>query len=111
MSRTSMSPHPAAAVILIVLSLHALSQTTPGPPGAETFDWMDNTLKPSERNNTLTHYPTARPYVKQWIDESINPYHSETVEHFSHDGCRVTFHIEMVDNDMGLLLGKVFYYH
>lgn len=106
-----MSRHTTAVFIIMLLSLRVLSQTAPVPPLAETFDWMDNTLKPSERNNSFSHYPTARPYAKQWIDESIDPYHSETIEHFSHDGCRVTFNIEMVDNDMGLLLGKVFYYH
>jgi len=97
-------------VIIMLLSICVVSQTVPGPSLAETFEWMDNTLKPNERNNSFTHYPTARPYVKQWIDESIDPYHSETIENFSHDGCRITLHIEMVDNDMGLLLGKVFYY-
>ena len=76
----------------------------------DTFDWMTNTLKATEGNNTFTHHPTPRPYVKVWVDKEIDPYHTESIARFSHDGCRVTFDVEMVDNDMGSLLGKYFFY-
>jgi hypothetical protein len=94
-----------------MLRIPIFSQTAPTPSLAETFDWMANTLKPSERNNSFTHYPTPHKYVQKWIDEEINPFHRETIENFSHDGCRVTFEVEMVDNDMGFLLGKVFLFY
>ena len=100
----------AVTSILICFSGVGLySQTSPFL--AETFDWMANTLKPSEHNAVLVHRHTPRPYVKQWVDEEIDPYHSEAITKFSHDGCRVTFEVEIVDNDMGLLLGKVFFYN
>jgi hypothetical protein len=58
----------------------------------------------------IHHRPTARPYVKDWVDKQIDPYHTEMIAAFSHDGCRVTFDVEMDDNDMGFLLGKYFLY-
>jgi hypothetical protein len=104
-------------VVIIVLvtasSLMMQSQTVPrnSPSLEDTFDWMTNTLKRSEGNNTFTHRPTPRPYVKDWVDNQIDPYHTETIAEFSHDGCRVTFDVEMDDNDMGTLLGKYFLYY
>jgi hypothetical protein len=107
-----MSHHPlAVAIVTIVLAIPGWCQTTQGPSLTETFDWMANTLKASEGNTALTHRPTPRPYVKEWIDKQIDPYHTERITGFSHDGCRVTFDVEMIDNDMGFLLGKYFLYH
>jgi len=93
-----------------VIAVPVYCQTPASPSLTETFDWIANTLKSSEGNNSFTHFPTPRSYVKQWVDEEINPFHRETIENFSQDGCRVTFEVEMVDNDMGFLLGKVFYF-
>jgi hypothetical protein len=106
-----MSRHSLALIISLVFGVPAFCQTTPSPSLTETFDWMTNTLKPPEGNTTFTHRPTPRPYVKDWVDKEIDPYHTETIAGFSHDGCRVTFDVEMVDNDMGFLLGKYFLYY
>jgi hypothetical protein len=90
------------------ISLLALQAQTNSPSLTDTFDWMANTLKPTERNNVFTHRLTPRPYVKDWVDKEIDPYHTERISGFSHDGCRVTFNVEIIDNDMGMLLGKYF---
>jgi hypothetical protein len=111
MMMTTMSRHSLASIISLMLGVPVFCQTTPSPSMTETFDWMTNTLKLSEGNTTFTHRPTARPYVKDWLDKEIDPYHAETIEKFTHDGCRVTFEVEMIDNDMGFLLGKYFLYH
>jgi hypothetical protein len=97
--------------LAIFMSLPFSQAQETRPSLIETFDWMTNTLKPSEGNATFTHRPTARPYVKDWVDKQIDPYHTEMIAAFSHDGCRVTFDVEMDDNDMGFLLGKYFLYH
>jgi hypothetical protein len=73
---------------------------------SETFDWMTNTLRPSEGNSWYIHHPTPQPYPKDWVDKQINPYHQEIIRTFSHDSCKVTFVVSVIDNDMGLLLGK-----
>ena len=106
-----MSRHSLALIISLMLGVSPFCQTTPSPSLTGTFDWMANTLKPSEGNTTFTHRPTPRPYVKDWVDKEIDPYHTETIAGFSHEGCRVTFDVEMVDNDMGFLLGKYFLYY
>jgi hypothetical protein len=98
-------------LMLLLFLLPRLQAQANSPSLAETFEWIGNTLKPSEGNNTFTHRPTPRPYVKDWVDQEIDPYHTESIVGFSHDGCRVTFDVEMVDNDMGFLLGKYFLYH
>src|ERR1039458_3125056 len=98
------------ALVTAGFLLPMLQAQTNSPSLVDTFDWMANTLKPSEGNATFTHRPTPRPYVKDWVDKEIDPYHSESIAGFSHDGCRVTFDVEMVDNDMGFLLGKYFLY-
>lgn len=101
-----------SCVLLITIAVSYIpAQCQATPSVAETFGWMTNTLKPSEQNNVFTHRPTPRPYVKDWVDKDIDPYHTEAITKFSHDGCRVTFKVEMIDNDMGLLLGKVFFYN
>ena len=110
-SRTSMRHHPlTTTIITIVLAIPVWCQTKQSPSLMETFDWIANTLKPTEGNNAFTHRPTPRPYVKDWVDKEIDPYHNETIAGFSHDGCRIEFDVEMIDNDMGLLLGKYFFY-
>jgi hypothetical protein len=98
------------AMLVLVMDF-GISQTSAGPSLQQTFEWMANTLKPSERNTTFTHRPNPRPYVRDWVDKEIDPYHMERITKFSHDGCRVTFNVEMIDNDMGLLLGKTFFYN
>jgi hypothetical protein len=107
-----MSRHSLPFIIIyMMIGIPGWSQTAPSPSLTETFDWMANTLKPSERNNSFTHYPTPHPYVKEWVDKEIDPYHTERITGFSHDGCRIKFDVEIIDNDMGLLLGKYFFYH
>lgn len=107
--KESMSRHSLALIISLILGVPAFCQTTPSPSMTETFDWIANTLK--EGNTSFIHRPTPRPYVKDWVDKEIDPYHTETIAGFSHEGCRVTFNVEMVDNDMGFLLGKNFQYY
>jgi len=111
--RMTYDPHRPLVLVALVTTclLTTLQAQTNTPSLADTFDWMTNTLKPNERNNAFTHYPTPRPYVKDWVDKEIDPYHSERITGFAHDGCRVTFDVEMFDNDMGTLLGKYFLYH
>jgi hypothetical protein len=74
----------------------------------ETFDWMTNTLRPSEGNNWYIHHPDRQPYPKEWVEKEINPYHQEIIESFSHDNCRVQFVVDVIDNDMGFSMGKQF---
>ena len=95
----------AFLVLVSSLSVYAQNQSLD-----QTFEWMSNTLKPGEGNATFTHRPTPHPYVKDWIHKEIDPYHTETIADFLHDGCRVRFVVEMGDNDMGFLLGKYFLY-
>lgn len=98
------------AIIAFVMAgstLISRAQTN-SPSLAETFDWMTNTLKPTEGNNRFTHHPTPRPYVRDWVDEEIDPYHTEEITGFTHDGCHIQFEVQTIDNDMGLLLGKYF---
>lgn len=85
-------------------------QTAGSTSLTETFDWVANTLKPSEGNTTFTHRPNTRPYVKDWVDKEIDPYHTEKITGFSHEGCHVMFEVVTIDNDMGLLLGKTFFH-
>jgi len=78
----------------------------------ETFDWMANTLKPSEGNNRVVHRPTPHDqYPPDWIRRNLDPYHAETITRFTHEGCRVEFDVDVDDNDMGFLLGKHFAMH
>jgi hypothetical protein len=78
----------------------------------ETFDWMANTLKPSEGNNKVVHRPRPQnQYPPDWIRDELDPYHAETIEKVSHSGCRVEFDVDVNDNDMGFLLGKHFIEH
>lgn len=104
-------PRMKVAFIALVIAGSTLivQAQTNSPSLAETFDWMTNTLKPTESNNRLTHHPTPRPYVKDWVDEEIDPNHTEEIAGFSHDGCHVEFDVKTIDNDMGLLLGKYFF--
>ena len=76
------------------------------PSLVETFEWMANTLKPTEGNNVVIHRPYERPYAKDWVDEGIDPYHSEVITNFSHEDCRVKFEVDVTDNDPVLLFGK-----
>lgn len=82
------------------------AQTMPGPSLAETVEWMANTLKASEGNNAVVHRPTPRPYPKKWVEEKIDPYHSEVITSFSHHACRVEFDVDILDNDIFPLMGK-----
>ena len=81
------------------------------PSLVETFEWMTNTLKPTEKNNVVVHRPFKRPYPKNWEDNGIDPYHSEVITNFSHEDCHVRFDVDVTDNDMGLLIGKYFIEH
>ena len=101
------------AVASVSIACHSQQgqQTHPEPSLQETFDWMTNTLKPAEGNVSVIHRPYQRPYPKDWVEERIDPYHSEVIAKFFHDGCRVEFDVEVTDNDMGLLLGKHFVMH
>lgn len=56
------------------------------PSLVETFDWMTNTLKPTEGNNAVIHRPFKRPYPKDWEDKGMDPYHSEVITNFSSRG-------------------------
>src|ERR1700688_1344071 len=78
----------------------------------ETFDWMANTLKPSEGNYRVVHRPTPHSrYPPDWIRDNLDPYHAETITKVSHVACRVEFDVDVDDNDMGSLLGKHFVMH
>jgi hypothetical protein len=81
------------------------------PSLVETFEWMKNTLKPTEGNNVVIHRPFSRPYPKDWEDKGMDPYHSEVITNFSHEDCHVRFDVDVTDNDMGLLLGKYLVEH
>lgn len=99
----------AACVIgmnLILGLTLCLSAGAQQPSLQETFDWIANTLQPSEGNNWYIHHPFKQPYPKQWVTEEINPFHKEAITAFSHEGCRVKFVVESIDNDMPFLLGK-----
>jgi hypothetical protein len=91
---------------LIVLALcsfaHAQSLT-------ETFDWMTNTLKPGEGNDTVVHRPFKKPYPADWVRDDLDPYHLETITKFSFAGCKVEFDVDVTDND--ILLGRYFVTH
>jgi hypothetical protein len=87
------------------------AQSTKSPSLTETFDWMANTLKPTEGNNVVIHRPYERPYPKDWVDKGLDPYHSEVIKSFSHEGCHVTFNVDVTDNDPGLSFGKYFVEH
>lgn len=81
------------------------------PSLVETFEWMTNTLKPTEKNNVVVHRPFKRPYPKDWTDKGIDPYHSEVITNFSHEDCRVRFEVDVTDNDPALLFGKFLVEH
>lgn len=98
-------------VILLIVVCGAYGYGQSSPSLAETFDWITNTLKPSEGNNAVVHRHHKQPYSKEWVTKDIDPYHSEVIKTFSHDGCRVRFEVDIADNDMGLLLGKHFIEH
>lgn len=87
----------------------AKPQAEPQPTLQETFDWMTSTLRPSEGNNWYIHRPYSQPYPKQWIEEDINPFHQEIIKEISHDKCRMRVVVDVIDNDMGTLLGLQLY--
>ena len=91
--------------LLLGHSSHSQAQAT-SPSLTDTLDWIANTLKPSEKNNVVTHRPEKRPYPRDWDEKGIDPYHTEEVKAFSHDACRITLQVETVDNDMGFSLGR-----
>jgi hypothetical protein len=80
------------------VSATLFAQQTSGPSLNETFEWMTNTLKPSEGNGLLIHRPsndvsvTGKPdlYVKEAITE------------FEHDACSVTVKYDWVENDINV---------
>jgi hypothetical protein len=103
-------------LLLLFLVVPAVGQVAEAPvkqnPSlVETFEWMANTLKPTEGNNVVIHRPNKRPYPKDWEDKGIDPYHSEVITNFSHEGCHVKFDVDVTDSDMGLLLGKYLVEH
>lgn len=101
--------HRKLLVILpLLIGSVVAQQPTSSPSLQETFDWMTNTLRSDEGNNWYIHHPYRQPYTKEWTDKGINPYHQETIEEFSHQGCQVRFVVNTVDNDMGTLLGRRF---
>jgi hypothetical protein len=93
-----------ALIVLTTSLVHAQSLE-------ETFDWMTNTLKPAEGNNTAVHRPFTKPYPQDWVRDDLDPYHSETIKRFSHEGCRVEFDVDVVDNDGAFLFGRYFIEH
>ena len=100
----------SACVLLVVLMCGAArcqTKSSPEPNLQETLSWMQNTLKPSEGNNTVIHRPFPQPYVPDWVRDHLDPYHSETITKFSYTGCRVEFDVDVTDNDMGFSLGIV----
>jgi hypothetical protein len=66
------------ALVTAVFLLPIAAAQTNSPSLVDTFDWMTNTPKMSEANATFTHRPTPRPYVKDWVDKEIDPYHTES---------------------------------
>jgi hypothetical protein len=94
-------------VMLLCGAAQCQAKSSPEPNLQETINWIENTLKPSEGNNTVIHRPFPRPYVPDWVHDHLDPYHSETITKFSHAGCRVEFDVEVTNNDMGLLLGTI----
>jgi hypothetical protein len=92
--------------ILLVISALVIGASAQQPSLQETFDWISNTLQPSEGNNWYIHHPFEQPYPQRWVTEQINPYHKEIITDFSHDGCRVRFVVEVIDNDSPFLFGK-----
>jgi len=95
------------AITLTRVPSHAQSEPSIG----STFEWMTNTLKPSEGNVLIMHHPYQRPYPNDWEAKELDPHHSELITRFSHDGCRVEFDVDVTDSDMGFSLGRVFVRH
>jgi hypothetical protein len=98
-----------ALIAVLILSTAALGQS--GPSLRETFEWITNTLQPSEGNNSVTHRPFDRPYTKDWQDRGIDPFHAETLSKISHNNCQVKIDVDTVDNDMVFEIGRVFSSH
>ena len=88
------------ATILIGL---ALCLTAGAQSLQETFDWMTNTLKPTEGNNFGIHRPWVR--GRDDIRDNIDAYNSETITKFSYVGCQVEFNVDVFNHDM-VLMGK-----
>lgn len=92
----------AGLLLLVLLCGAAQCQTkaSPEPSLQETLNWMQNTLKPSEGNNTVSHRPFPQPYKPDWVRDNLDPYHSESITKFSYTGCRVEFDVDVTDNDI-----------
>jgi len=104
--------HTLRQTLLLAMVVFVKSSTGHAQSLDETFNWMVNTLEPSEHNNRVFHRPTPHSqYPPDWIKTDLDPYHEETITKFSHVGCRVRFEIDIDDNDMGFLLGKHFVMH
>lgn len=84
-----------------LLASSCLAQSTKKPSLTETFDWIANTIKPTEGNNVLFHR-SFKVYPQDWVDKGIDPYHSEVITNFSHEGCRVKLEVEVADCDISL---------
>ena len=96
--------------VLVIPLLLGTAKAQQAKPASlqDTFNWMTNTLRSGESNNSYIHHPYRQPYSKEWIDKEINPYHEEIITQFSHEGCQVKLVVNVIDNDMGVLLGKQF---
>jgi hypothetical protein len=76
----------------------------------ETFDWMANSLKPSEGNNRGIHRPFRAINGASYPSSSDpDPYNGEIITKFSHEGCKAKFDVDVVNVDE-ILIGKEFHF-
>lgn len=79
----------SSVLLVAVMLLSCPGQGQTRPSLQEIFEWITNTLRPAEGNNTVIHRPFSRPYSKDWVKRGIDPYRLEVITKFSHDGCNV----------------------
>jgi len=102
----------SSALLLALLAIlcHAQQgqQAQTEPSLQETFEWMTNTLKPTEGNNVGVHHPFPKTAANG--QDGLDIYDGEIITGFSHTGCQVEFDVDVMNNDE-VMIGRRLDWH